>query len=89
MALEIKITESFIRDLDKLDKLEAQRVLNYINKKVKNLDDPRSLGSILKGDKLGDYWRYRVGNYRIIVNIDYNPTIVLILGVAKRDEVYK
>ena len=62
MAWIIKYAESASKQLKKLDKQTALRVLDYMDERVAVLDDPRSLGKNLKGPKIGEYWRYRVSD---------------------------
>ena len=69
MVWIIKYTESSSKQLKKLDQQTALRVLNYMDERVAVLADPRSLGKNLKGPKMGEYWRYRVGDIRVICNI--------------------
>ena len=52
------------------------------------MDDPRSIGAALKGSRLGEFWRYRVGGYRIITRIEDSAMRVLVVRVARRDKVY-
>ena len=54
----------------KLDRQIAQRILRFLNERVALLDDPRQIGEALKGSTLGAFWKYRVGDYRIIAHID-------------------
>ena len=69
MVWIIKYTESSSKQLKKIDQQTALRVLNYMDERVAVLADPRSLGKNLKGPKMGEYWRYRVGDIRVICNI--------------------
>jgi len=85
----IKYTESSSKQLRKLDKQTALRVLDYIGERVSVLSDPRSLGKSLKGPKLGDYWRYRVVDIRVICNIVDGQMTVLVIEIGNRREVYR
>ena len=89
MAWIIKYTESSSKQLKKLDKQTALRVLDYMDERVAVLDDPRSLGKNLKGPKIGEYWRYRVGDIRVICNIVDGQMMVLVIEIGNRREVYK
>ena len=89
MAWIIKYTESSSRQLKKLDKQTALRVLDYMDERVAVLDDPRALGKNLKGPKIGEYWRYRVGDIRVICNIVDEQVMVLVIEVGNRREVYR
>jgi mRNA interferase RelE/StbE len=57
--------------------------------RVATLDDPRSIGEALKGSKLGDLWKYRVGDYRVISDIQDGALRVLVVRVGNRREVYR
>ena len=89
MAWIIKYAESASKQLKKLDKQTALRVLDYMDERVAVLDDPRSLGKILKGPKIGEYWRYRVGDIRVICNIVDEQVMVLVIEIGNRREVYR
>ena len=89
MAWIIKYTESSSKQLKKLDQQTALRVLDYMDERVAVLDDPRSLGKNLKGPKIGEYWRYRVGDIRVICNIVDEQVMVLVIEIGNRREVYR
>lgn len=79
MTWAINYTESALRQLKKLDKSIALRVLDYMDERVATLDDPRTLGKSLVGPKLGAYWRYRVGDIRVICSIQDGEMCVLVV----------
>ena len=89
MVWIIKYTESSSKQLKKLDKQTALRVLDYMDERVAVLSDPRSLGKNLKGPKMGEYWRYRVGDVRVICNILDGQMTVLVIEIGNRLEVYR
>lgn len=89
MVWIIKYTESSSKHLKKLDKQTALRVLDYMDERVAVLSDPRSLGKNLKGPKMGEYWRYRVGDVRVICNILDGQMTVLVVEIGNRREVYR
>ena len=89
MAWTINYTESALRQLKKLDKSIALRVVDYLDERVATADDPRNLGKHLVGPKLGDYWRYRVGDIRVICNIQDGKMCVLVIEIGNRREVYR
>jgi mRNA interferase RelE/StbE len=89
MAWTIELTPEAVRDLDKLDKQHARRVLKFIHQRLSKLQDPRSSGSPLKGPELGKYWRYRIGDHRVICKILDDRLMVLVLQVGHRREVYR
>ena len=89
MTWAINYTESALRQLKKLDKSIALRVLDYMDERVATLDDPRTLGKSLVGLKLGAYWRYRVGDIRVICSIQDGEMCVLVVELGNRREVYR
>ena len=84
-----KYTESSSKQLKKLDKQTALRVLDYMDERVAVLADPRWLGKKLKGPKMGEYWRYKVGDIRVICNIVDRQMTVLVIEIGNRSEVYR
>ena len=68
MAWRIEFEDTALKELAKLDKQVARRILTFLRERVAVLDDPRSVGEALKGSRLGEFWKYRVGDYRIITN---------------------
>ncbi len=78
-----------MRDLGKLDRQATRRILAFLHGRIATLDDPRSIGEALKGSRLGEFWKYRVGDYRIIARIEDNALRVLVVRVARRDRVYR
>jgi mRNA interferase RelE/StbE len=89
MAWKIEMDPAAERELDKLDPQIARRILKFLHSRIAPLDDPRSLGEALKGSKLGDLWKYRVGDYRLIADIQDGRLRVLIVRVGNRREVYR
>lgn len=89
MAWQIEFEDAALKELAKLDKPVAKRIVAFLRERVAVLDDPRSLGEALKGSKLGEFWKYRVGDYRIITNIEDGVMRVLVLKVGNRREVYR
>jgi mRNA interferase RelE/StbE len=77
------------RELGKLDAQQAKRILKFLHQRVAKLDDPRSLGEALHGSRLGEFWKYRVGDYRLICKIEDDRLVVLVLRVGHRREIYR
>ena len=75
-------------ELRKLDKNVAKRVLDYMDGRIASYDDPRQFGKALSGP-LGGLWRYRIGDYRVICNIQDDVLRVLVVRVARRDTAYR
>jgi mRNA interferase RelE/StbE len=85
----IKYTESASKKLKKLDKRTASNILDYMDERIGVLPNPRSLGKSLKGPKIGEYWRYRVGDIRVICHIVDGQMIVLVIEIGHRREIYR
>jgi len=65
LAWTIDYTETARKQLRKLDKQMARRILDFMDERIAGQEDPRGTGKALTGPMLGAYWRYRVGEYRI------------------------
>ena len=89
MVWRVELDPAAERELDKLDPQHARRILAFLHGRVAMLDDPRSIGEALKGSKLGEFWKYRVGDYRIISHIEDSVLRILVLKVGNRREVYR
>jgi mRNA interferase RelE/StbE len=87
MAWNVELSESADRELGKLDAPQAKRILKFLRQRVASLDDPRSVGQALHGSKLGEFWKYRVGDYRLICKIEDDRLVVLVLRVGHRKEI--
>ncbi len=89
MAWRVEIDRAAVRDLSKLERQAAQRILAFLHGRIATLENPRSLGAALGGSRLGEFWRYRVGDYRIITSIEDDALRVLVVAVARRDKAYR
>ena len=87
MAWQIKINKNIQRELGKLDKQTAKRITSKL-REISQLDNPRGMGKALIGNKAG-FWRYRVGDYRIICDIEDEVLVILVVEVNHRSKVYK
>jgi mRNA interferase RelE/StbE len=85
----IEFAESAAKQLRKLDPAIARRITSYLRERVASAVDPRSLGAALKGDELGQFWKYRVGDYRIIAEIHDKEIRILVVRLGHRREVYR
>ena len=88
MTWQIEFDELAKKELTKLDRRTAQRLLDFLKDKLLSRKDLRSMGQALRGSKLGEFWKYRVEDYRIIVSIEDDKMIVLVLRVGNRREIY-
>ena len=89
MAWRIEFDRAAERELGKLDPQVAKRILLFLHERVANLEDPRSIGEALKGSRLGDFWKYRVGDYRLISSIEDGALRILVVKIGNRREVYR
>jgi mRNA interferase RelE/StbE len=87
MAWKLELSPRAQRQLDKLDKTAARRISKFLYERVGKLDDPRQIGERLQGT-LSEFWRYRVGDYRIICSLEHARLVVLVLRVGHRSEIY-
>ncbi len=84
----IFIEKNAIKQLRKIDKNQQLLIYGFIKKNLEGTSAPRMFGKALKGN-LGDYWRYRVGNYRLIAEINDEEIIIIIIGIGHRRDIYK
>jgi mRNA interferase RelE/StbE len=89
VAWTVEVSESALRELDKLDPQHARRILKFLDDRVAGSDDPRTVGQALQGARLGEFWKYRVGDYRLICKIVDERLIVIVLRVGHRREIYR
>jgi mRNA interferase RelE/StbE len=89
MAWGIEYGKDAEKEIAKLDRQIAQRIIKFMGSRVAKLENPRSIGDALTGSTLGDYWKYRVGDYRIIAEIQDAKLIVQVVRVGNRREVYR
>jgi mRNA interferase RelE/StbE len=89
MAWKIELSTQVDRDLAKLDPQQSKRILRFLHERVAPLDNPRSIGQALQGSQLGEFWKYRVGDYRLICKIEDARLLILVLRVGHRREIYR
>lgn len=89
MGWMIEFDEKALRDLERLDTRDAGRILRFLQERVAAHDDPRSLGAALQGSRFANMWKYRVGDYRLICEIQDEKVAVLVLRIGHRREIYR
>ena len=87
-AWTIELERRALKDLDKLGAAEARRVLAFLHGRLASIDDPRSLGEALRGS-LSGLWKYRVGHYRIIADIQDRRIVIVVVRIGHRGAVYR
>ena len=87
MQYKVRFTERAKKQLKKLDKHIAALIIGWLEKNIQNCENPRLHGKGLVENKSGQ-WRYRIGDYRVICEIQDKEIIVLVLEVGHRREIY-
>jgi mRNA interferase RelE/StbE len=88
VAWTIEYAESVQKTMRKLDMRERQRIRAFLDERLTQLPDPRSIGKPLTGS-LSGLWRYRIGDYRVIARIEDGRLVVLVVGLGHRKDVYR
>ena len=89
MAWKIEFVRSAEKELKKVGPEAARRITRFLRERISVLDDPRTLGEPLHGPELNRFWKYRLGNYRIIADIRDKEVVILIVRVGHRRNVYR
>lgn len=88
MTWRVEIADSARKDIKKLSRKAQADIVRFLRERVAEGDNPRQSGKALKGE-MGDLWRYRVGDYRLICDIQDGVVTVLVLRVRHRKDVYR
>ena len=88
LTWQIKFSETAVKQLKKIDKNAAKRITDFLRERIIATNNLRGIGKALTGP-LGDFWRYRVGDYRIICDIQDGNLSILVLKIANRREAYR
>lgn len=88
MAWKVELSPTAQKQVDQLDRTVSRRILKFLHERVGKLDDPRKIGQRLQG-VLSQFWRYRVGDYRIICSLEHDRLVVLVLRIGHRRDIYK
>lgn len=87
MAWRAELSPRALKQLRKLDKPNARRIIDYLRETASG-EDPRSRGQGLTGNLAG-FWRYRVGNYRIIASVEDDELLILAITIDHRSQIYR
>lgn len=87
MVWTINYSDRALKSLRKMDKQTARRIVDFMDLRIAIAADPRQSGKPLKGE-LGEFWRYRVGDYRILCEIRDDELVILAATIGHRREVY-
>ena len=88
MTYHVEFTARALKELKKPDKQTAALILGWIRKNLEGCDNPRAHGKGLTANRSGE-WRYRVGDYRLLAEIQDGKLVILMLTVGHRSEIYK
>ncbi len=89
MNWTIDYTTDVQRSIRNIDPQTCERIRFHLHERIASLDDPRQIGQVLDGSELGNFWRCRIGDYRIICDIRDNKLVVLVIEIGHRREVYR
>lgn len=88
MKYIIRYESRAVKQLSKLDGAVKRMIKAWIEKNLAGTENPRQHGKALTGDKK-EYWRYRIGDYRLIAEIRDDELLIIAIALAHRSEVYK
>ena len=88
MAWTIDYTQTARNQLKKLDKPVARRIADFMDDRIAEQEDPRAMGKALTG-LLGTLWRYRIGDYQLICEIQHRAVTILVIRIGHRSELYR
>ena len=88
MSYHVQLTDTAKKQLKKMDRQTASMLLGWMRKNLEGCENPRRHGKGLSANRSGQ-WRYRVGNYRLIAEIEDDRIVILILSIGHRSDVYK
>lgn len=88
MSYRVETTARFDREFRKLDRYTQRMLKGWIDKNLVDTDDPRRHGKGLTANRSGQ-WRYRIGDYRLLCQIDDGKLVILALSVGHRREIYE
>ena len=88
MAFRVEYSKAALKQLKKMDRFDARLITSWIGKNLEGCEDPRAYGKGLAANRSGE-WRYRVGNYRILCNIQDEVLVIEVFAVGHRSSVYR
>jgi mRNA interferase RelE/StbE len=88
MSYRVRYDKRANKQLGKMDAVTRRLILAYIDSRLDGIEDPRSLGKALVGDRSGQ-WRYRVGDYRLLATINDSKVTIYIFRIAHRRVAYE
>lgn len=89
MGWTIEFAATAAKSLREFDPPVARRILRFLHERIAPAADPRALGQALQGSELGTFWKYRVGDYRIVAQIQDAAVRILVVRLGHRRDVYR
>ena len=89
MAWKIEFHPGADKEFARLGAVATQRILRFLHDRVASLANPRAIGEALKGSELGEFWKYRVGDYRVIARIEDSVVTIFVVRIDDRKSVYR
>ena len=89
MTWKVELLPQAERELGNLDPENARRIFRFLFERVAKLENPRSIGVASHGPRFGEFWKYRVGDYRLICKIEDDRLLILVLRIGHRKEIYR
>ena len=89
MAWKIEFHAGAEKELARLGPVATRRILRFLHDRIASLDDPRAVGQALKGSELGEFWKYRVGDYRVLARIEDSVVTIFVVRIGDRKSVYR
>ena len=86
---KLDYTSKSRKQLQKLDSSVCIIILKWLDKNINNCENPRAFGKLLTGGDIAGQWRYDIGDYRVICDIQDNNILVLALNIGHRSKIYK
>lgn len=87
MEYKVEIEKKALKQLRKIDKQQQRLIRSWVETNLVGSEDPRKIGKQLKGN-LNEYWRYRVGSYRIIADINDDKVMITVVRIGHRKDIY-
>lgn len=88
MRYKLVFSKRALKELKKMDKAVSAMILAWLRKNVDGTDDARRFGKALVGDKK-EMWRYRIGDYRVLANIEDDNLCIIAIEIGHRRDIYK
>ena len=88
MAWRVEFSRAADKAFGKLDRQVQRRIAQFIDTRLATSEDPRRLGEAYKGPLVG-YWKFRIGDYRLICDVRDREILILVVAIGDRKEVYR